>query len=81
MAVLTSEQREAVWEKLMRDFVGETALTKSNMRAAVDATDNWIDANAMAYRNSVPEPARTGLTSRQLVLLFLYVAAKRYEVI
>jgi hypothetical protein len=50
------------------------------MRAAVDATDDWIEANQASFNSALPLPARTALTSKQKVRLFLSVAQMRFNV-
>lgn len=80
MAELTENQRIAIWKKLMRDFKESTSLEKTELRAALNATDNWIDTNQTAYKTFLPEPAKSALTTIQLVQLFTYVSMKRFEV-
>lgn len=53
------------------------ALTKADLRAAVDATDQWIDDNASAFNTALPLAARTNLTAAQKTFLFCYVALRR----
>lgn len=52
-------------------------LTKAELRAAIDATDQWIDDNQTSYNNALPLPARTELTLAQKTLLFCFVAMRR----
>lgn len=64
-------QRLAQWAAIA------CGITKADLKAAVDATDDWIDANAGSYNSALPLPARTSLNSTQKTLLFCYVALKR----
>lgn len=80
MAVLTSQQREGVWADYMRQRVGDISITKTELRAAVDAADAWADANAAAYNSALPQPARGALTAKQKASLLAYVVMRRFEV-
>ena len=61
----------------MRDQVEATAFTKAQLRAALDATDAWIEANAAAYNTALPAQFRTAASATQKTLLFCYVALRR----
>jgi hypothetical protein len=67
MAEMTSGQRAAVTTLLMsdvsRDRVPIGALTKAQVRAAIDAADTWANDNAASYNAALPQPARTVLTA------------------
>lgn len=80
MAVLSDNDRFALWADYMRDAaVGAlAALTKAELRAAVDALDVFLNDNAATINNTIPQPARGALTSAQKALLLQYVVAKRY---
>ncbi len=80
MAVLSDADRAEVTAKLQR--LAEWAaipcsVTKSDLRAAIDATDAWIDLNAAAFNLALPPAARTNLSQTQKTLLFCFVASKR----
>lgn len=77
MAVLTTQQRAAVHAFLCARFGYGGGLTKADVRAAVDATDAWIDTNAAAYVAALPEPGRSTLDATQKTILFCYVALRR----
>jgi len=83
MAVLPDATRKRIWARLMA-AVSEArepvALTKTELRAAVEAVDGWVDDNAAAYNVALPTAARTGLTANQKARLLLAVAAARFEV-
>ncbi len=81
MAVLSESQRFEAWANLMRDRLGTLApLAKADLRAAVDAVDDFLDANAATINAAIPQPARGALTTKQKALLLMYVVAKRYNV-
>lgn len=77
MAVMSSEERRRVWAQLMRVNTETMSITKADLRAAVDATDQWIEDNSSAYNLAIPQPARGALSATQKTLLFTYVAMRR----
>ena len=85
MAALDEANRTDVWAGYQHDesrLHRTLGLTKVELRAAVDATDDWIDDNAGAYNAAVnaalPEPG--ALTTKQKTKMFLAVASRRYDV-
>mgnify|MGYP001558757714 CR=1 FL=1 len=81
MAILSSVERKAVFAQWMREALGPCAILKTDLQAAVDAADNWVEANAGAYNAALPLPARTSLTARQKAAILTAVIRRRYEVI
>lgn len=77
MAVLPDLDRARTAAQWMRDQVEDTAFTKAQLRAAIDATDAWIDANQAAYNTALPTAFRNNATLTQKTLLFCYVAMRR----
>lgn len=81
MALLTESHRLDVWAEWMREPIGVLgAMTKHDLRAAVDAMDTWIEANQTSLNQAIPQPARSVLTTRQKAMLFLAVVRRRFEV-
>lgn len=82
MAVLAEQDRFDIWAEYMRDkAVGAmAALTKPQLRAAVDAADDWANSNAAAFNTALPVAARNALTGPQKALLLVYVITKRWQV-
>ena len=82
MAALADADRAAVNKEfqelisLARETFG--AMTKAELRAAVDAIDNWIVSNAAAFNTAIPQPARAALTVSQKARLFSLIVYKRY---
>lgn len=81
MALLDDLDRKAVW----RDFMARMApqqrdgpMTKTDFRAAVDAMDAYLAANAAAINAAFPTAARVALTNVEKVGIFAYVALQRY---
>jgi hypothetical protein len=78
MAVLDATNRARTAAQWMRDNTAAlSGVTKVDLRAAVDACDQWIDDNQAAFNAALPAAARNGLTLTQKTLLFCYVAMRR----
>ena len=57
MAALSENDRVSVWATVMERASEERAsvnLTKEELRAAIDAVDDWIDANAASFNSALP---------------------------
>ncbi len=82
MAALTDQQRFEVWAEFMRrsDLGTFGALTKLELRAALDALDTFFVDNASTINSAIPQPARAQLTISQKAILLMMVVAKRYLV-
>lgn len=81
MAILSDLDRVLLWSDFMRDRSAvrdPLPLLKADIRAAVDALDNFLNTNATAINTAIPLPARTTLTTPQKALLLQYVVARRY---
>ncbi len=81
MADLTNTQRikcgRAFAQKAYVDLVATANLTKADIKAAVDATDDWIDDNQASFNTALPNPFKTTATLDQKTLLFVIVALER----
>ena len=84
MAVLSESDRFHVWATYMYDkAIGDGsigAMTKAELRAAVNAVDTFLETNASAINSAIPQPARGVLTTKQKALLLMYVIGRRYMV-
>lgn len=81
MAVLSDTERARLWRGLMRYWSAQregVALTKADLRAAVDAADTWLDTNAASYNSALPQPARGALTTGQKALILAVAALARF---
>lgn len=81
MAVLSDNSRIATWADAMRqlsDAREPCSISKVDLRAAIDAIDDWVVANATAFNNTLPSNAKIGLTTSQKTRLFMMVVARRY---
>ena len=79
MAVLVDQDRFDLWADWMRDTrIGTVTVSKQDLRAAVNALDQYFSDNAAAINNTLPAAAKAGLTASQKALLLMYVISKRY---
>ncbi len=80
MAVLTPKQRLELRNETMRDpRLGLlNGLLKGNLADAINGLDDYVNANAAAINQAIPQPARANLTTQQKALLLMFVVAKRY---
>ena len=81
MALLPDTDRATVrslWARRLSDDREPMLLTKPQMLAAVNATDDWIDANAAAFNAALPLAARNNLTTQQKAELLAIVVLKRF---
>ena len=84
MADLSAADRRNIWANFIRQSSSDRqdlGLTKTQLRAAVDATDAWVEDNAASYNQALPAAARSALTTAQKTRLLMVVASKRFEVI
>lgn len=81
MAVMTDTDRWECWADFMRTEKATIAsLSKSELRAALDAADLWASNNAASFNTAIPQPARNALTAAQKARLLAWVILKRYNV-
>jgi hypothetical protein len=78
---LTTEQRRALREELMRTGDCPGAITKPQLIEVVDALDDWWEATGAAAANAaIPQPQRGILTNKQKARLFVMLLDARYKV-
>lgn len=80
MAVLSSQDRQRISTGLQRSagiFGGVPNVLKSDLLAAVNATDDWIDSNAAAFNSALLATFRTNASQAQKTVLFCAVALGR----
>ncbi len=83
MTVLVDADRRAIWSKLMSDASSrrdEINITKADVRAAVNAADDWVDSNAASFNAALPLAARTSLSAKQKSEILVFVVRRRWEV-
>ena len=74
---ITTPERDQVWRAFMRVMAQTSSFTKTDLRAAVDAADDWCDANAAAFNTAMPTNFRTAATTPQKNLLLAFVCVLR----
>jgi len=83
MAVLSNAIRLQLWRGLMRYWSARqeqvAGITKADLQAAVNAADDWADANAAAYNTALPATFRTNATASQKAVLLAMVILARYD--
>lgn len=77
MAVLPEQDRARVWAQFMRRNLEDCGFTKPQLRAAVDAADEWADSNAASFNAALPAAFRTSATAGQKALVLCLVALRR----
>jgi hypothetical protein len=77
MALLSDDDRQRTSAQWQRDNAEPFGLPKADLRAALDATDAWIQANDQNFNNALPQPFRGAASAEQKTLLFCYVAMRR----
>jgi hypothetical protein len=81
MATLSDVVRKEIWTEFMGEMSREriaTTVGKADLRAAINALDAFMDANAAAINNAIPAAARSALTIKQKAMLLMYVITRRY---
>jgi len=74
---MTNQERLNAAGEAMSEM-GFPGLTKIDVRAAVNAIDQWVSDNALSLNSAIPQPARAALTSEQKAQLLKYVVTRRY---
>jgi len=80
MAALDAATRRDLMGKAAKllDAAGTVTLTKDDLVAAVGGLDDFLEANAAAINQAIPQPARGALTAPQKAALLSFVAMRRY---
>ena len=76
MAALPDLDRARIMGHLSR-IAGPWTLTKPDIRAAVNALDDWIDTNASTINQQLPEPFRSEATLAQKGAILAFIAMRR----
>jgi hypothetical protein len=80
MAALSENDRIAVWSSYMRSGDGATGCLKAQLRAVIDAVDDWVEANAASFNSAIPQPMRGTLTTKQKAAILVFVVIRRHLV-
>ena len=84
MAILSNKNRKIITQVFADDESFERNKVvpgQQDIQAAVDAVDDWLEANRASFNAALPEPAKKGLLLKQKNKLLLLVINKRWEVI
>lgn len=77
MALLDSTSRARTTAQWMRENTTTAGFTKADLRAAVDATDEWIEDNTASFVAALPAGFRTNSTAAQKAWVFAFVLWRR----
>lgn len=82
MAVLSDNDRKSACGDFISDVCAAHeafgALSKADVRAALNALDDFLNTNATTINNAIPQPARGALTTAQKARLLNMVVRYRY---
>ncbi len=57
---LSDTSRAAVWADWMRSGYGAVAVTKQQLRAAINAADDWVESNIAGFTAELPSQIQGG---------------------
>lgn len=77
MAVLDETNRQRVWAQMMRENRFPPGVNKADFRAALDAADNWAEANAASFNAALPQPFRGAATPAEKAMLLAIICSRR----
>jgi len=77
MATLTDLERADEWAKFMAAGHCPASLTKPELRAGIDATDNRVEANVASFNAALPQPFRGAATPEQKFAILTFVIQRR----
>lgn len=83
MATLSTQDRQRLRAEYSAEVSGlreALGVSKTDLLSAINAIDQWVDDNAVAFNSALPQPARGALTARQKAHLLTYVVRRRFEV-
>lgn len=82
MAVLDEANRSLTWRQVMAQMSSArtqlASLSKADLRAAIDGLDSFLDANATAINNAIPQPVRGNLTASLKAMCLVAVITRRW---
>jgi hypothetical protein len=82
MAVLSAPKRASILKELAQ-YMSDNRLpfnvSKPDLIAAVNAIDDWADANALEFNAAIPQPARGLLTAKEKAQLLKMVLDYRFK--
>ena len=80
MTALTEPDRLSISAEVQRTPECPSAPSKAQLKAVIDALDDWWEATGAALANAaIPQPQRGAMTVRQKAFLFHRVLDKKYK--
>jgi len=79
---LDNTQRVITWANCLeaiRDADIADSVIRDAVLAAVNAADDWVEANQASYNTALPEPFKTWATPRQKSLVLMQVVLRRFN--
>ena len=82
MAVLLDADRVRIFRGLMRylGFGSVANVLKTDLKAAVDAADSWVDTNSASFNTALPVVFRNNASASQKSLLLVAVVLMRFDI-
>ena len=80
MAAIPDTDRADVWREVMNKTQGSVSCLKEDVKAAVNAADDWLDVSWSNFNQSLPDAYRTTATRKQKARLLLAVIERRFNV-
>ncbi len=77
MAVMSDTDRARCTAQYMRGIKEGYGITKDDLRAAINALDDFLNTNATAINNAFPTAAKNNMTASQKASVVAYVAFRR----
>ena len=81
MAVLSDQNRASLQTAFASELSSlreSCTVSRADLRAAVNALDDFLNTNAAAINTAIPQPARSNLSTPQKARLLSYVIRYRY---
>ena len=81
MAVLSRAERKKIASPWVRKVIAELGQSKNlnftDLEAAVQYTEDWIQSNQASYVSGLPQPFKANTNASAKILLFIYTSMKR----
>lgn len=79
MAALPDTNRRDLWAQWMRANKEAINVNKHQVRAVVDAVDDWMELNKVSLNLAIPQPARSELSAAQKAGILVEVVTQRWS--
>lgn len=74
---MNETDRSRTAAQFMRDVREDFGITKTQLKATIDALDDYLTANATAINQAIPAGPRAALSTAQKASIMGYVAFRR----